>query len=173
MLYRDIKDIGLKWHEPEESIQRLQNEFEIDAPISVIRQFYIDHSSSSEFIELYGDINLHNIKWSLIELPTKVLLDIGDAATHPQYVIEVSESAKHYNSYGDSAIHVVPNVAKHWKANGTWDTPPVFVDGTNLKVPTERFHLAEGHTRLGCLQGVWNEKIIEVAEFHKVYYGEI
>jgi len=172
MFYKELNNIELIHYDTEKSIQKLKNEFGINAPDSVIKQFYLDLSNKSDFLEFYGNINLNSIKWALVDVPTKDLLDIGDAATCPDYLVEISRNAALYNELGDDAIDSRKDVAEYWKVYGTWKTPPIFLDGTKLKKPTKKLHLVEGHTRLGCLKGVYTERLIELADFHQIYYGE-
>lgn len=172
MLYKELKNIDFVHYEPEKSIQRLKNEFGIDAPDSVIRQFYLDHRNNSSFIEYYGDINLYTIEWTLVDVLTEDLLAIGNAATYPDFIEEISNNAMLYNKEGDIVIDSRDDVIQWWKNHGTWKTPPIFLDGTKLKKPTKKLHLVEGHTRLGNLKGIFTEKVFKLANFHKIYYGK-
>lgn len=172
MLYKELNDIDFVSYEQEKSIQRLKNEFGINAQDSVIQQFYLDHHNKSSFMELYGHINLHEIKWTLINVSTETLLKIGDAATYPDFIEEVSKYSEQYSKFGDKVIDSRDDVIQYWKNNGTWKVPPIFINGNILKYPTKKFHLVEGHTRLGNLHGISKENIFVLAEYHHIYYGE-
>ena len=171
MLYKELKDIGFVSYERVKSIQRLKNEFGINAPDSVIKQFYLDHHDKDSFIEFYGHIDLHTIKWTLIEVSTENILAIDDAATYPDFIKDVSIDIKYCNKISD--IDVRADVVHHWKNYATWKTPPIFLDGTKLKKPTKKLHLVEGHTRVGNLKGIFSKKLFKLADFHKIYYGII
>lgn len=171
--FSDLKNINFPTFETESSIKRLQNEYKVDVPESVIEQFYIDHSDKHEFQKLYGAIDLNSIEWQLVEIPTNKILNLGSAATHPDYIFEVSEDASHYDEIGDSAIDCREDVLEHWKQHGTWMTPPIFIKGEVLGKPEIDLHLVEGHTRVGCLCGLKNYQVIDVAKVHKVYLGKL
>lgn len=171
--FSDLKNINFQRFEAESSIKLLQNEYGIDAPKSVIEQFYIDHSDKFQFQKLYGAIDLNSIEWQLLEIPTSKMLNLGRSATHPDFILEVSEDASHYNEVGDSAIDCRKDVLEHWKQYGTWITPPIFIKGEVLGKPEIDLHLVEGHNRVGCLCGLTNYQIIEVAKVHKVYLGKL
>ena len=171
MLFKELKNIRFVWSEPEKSIKKLKSKYNINAPDLVIKQFYFDHHDKEEFNDLYGDLNLHQIKWTTLSVETEELINIGDSATFPDFVKEVSEDASYYEIRGDSAIHVRKEVSKYWKNYGTWMTPPVFINGEILKKPSNKLHLVEGHMRLGCLTGISKYKIIKLSKKHKIFYG--
>jgi len=172
MLYKELNKIELCMHDFAKSIKKLQNEFGINAPNSVIRQFYLDHHDKSAFIELYGELDLHNIKWRLKNISIEDLLFINEEATYPDFVKEIAQNAKFYYELGDAVIDTRIDIIQYWKNHGTWKTPPILINGTILKNPTSKFHLVEGHTRLGNLKGIYTEKVFKLANFHKIYYGE-
>lgn len=173
MFYRELKDIDFVSSTRGESIKRLKDEFGINAPNLVIEQFYLDHNNNDSFLELYGNIDLRTIKWALVEVSTENILAIDDAATCPDFVKDISENATLYNERGDEMIDIRNDVIQGWKNNGTWITPPIFIDGTKLKKQTKKLHLVEGHTRVGNLKGIVTNKLFELADFHKIYYGAI
>jgi hypothetical protein len=170
--FRDLEEIEFVWYQPEKSIKKLQDEYSIHAPELVIQQFYIDHRDKDEFIELYGDLDLHQLEWSLTFIPVTELIRLRDSATYPKYIEEVSEHASMYAKWGDKAIDGREEVSNYWKKNGTWMTPPIFIDGRILNKPTTSLHLVEGHTRVGCLQGLAKYKVIDIATEHQVYFGQ-
>ena len=122
---------------------------------------------------LYGEVDLNTIEWELVEIATEELLNLGSLATHPDFILEVSEDASHYNDLGDKAINCRESDLIHWKQFGSWVTPPVFIKGEVLGKPDVDLHLVEGHTRLGHLLGLTKYKVFSVAKVHKVYLGQL
>lgn len=173
MLYKELKEIDFLSSEREESIKRLKNEFKLDAPKLVIEQFYLDHHKNYSFLELYGTVDLQTIQWNLIKVSTEKILAIDEEATYPNYVKEVSQNILLYNELGDSVIDIRNEVVQSWKNDGTWIIPPIFLDGSKLKQQTKKLHLVEGHTRVGNLKGIFQNKIFDLAKLHKIYYGSI
>ena len=171
--FSDLKKVNFLNDETESSIKRLKNEYGIDAPESVIEQFYIDHSDKFQYQKLYGEINLYSIEWQLVEIPTCKMLNLGRSATHPDFLLETSEDASNYDEVGDSAIDCREDVLEQWKLHGTWITPPIFINGEILGKPEIDLHLVEGHTRVGCLCGLTKYHVFHVAEVHKVYLGKL
>lgn len=172
MLYKELNHVDFIRYEHINSIQKLKDEFHINAPASVMSQFYLDHSDKSSFLELYGDINLYTIKWKLIDIQIDELLSVVDAATYPEFVEEVANTISYNKERNNMFIDVRDDVVQYWEKYGTWKTPPIFLDGTILKTPTTKLHLVEGHTRLGNLKGIFKEGLLKLANFHKIYYGE-
>ena len=173
MKYRELKDAEIERDNLVEAIRALSKDYSITAPDSVMEQFYIDHSASEEFINMYGHIDLSKIVWSIIEVGVDELRSIDDNATYPDYLAEVSEDASNFESMGEKVISVVPSVRAFWKNHGTWNTPPVFISGTLLNQKSSaKYHLVEGHTRVGCLIGLSKYKVINLANKHLVYYGQ-
>jgi hypothetical protein len=171
MNFCDLQCIDFTRYDVESSVKKLKNEYKIDAPDSVVEQFYIDHSDKTKFQELYGSIDLHTIEWQLIEIVTSEIINIGRSATYPDYIIDVSEDASHYEEVGDSVIDCRKYVLEHWQKFGTWITPPIFIKGNVIGRSEVGLHLVEGHTRVGCLYGLTKYKIIDVAEKHQIYLG--
>ncbi|WP_281559510.1 hypothetical protein [Thalassomonas sp. RHCl1] len=173
MKYGDLTRIGLDRIDMSSSIARLREEFSLTAPPSVIEQFYIDHSDDERFQRLYSHIDLTMIKWSLINVETKHFLELTNEATCSEYMNEVAEDASNFEHIGEDVISCIDNIRKHWKKNGSWVTPPVFINGNILQKPNDAvYHLVEGHTRVGCLKGLAKYKVIDIADTHEIYYGQ-
>lgn len=173
MRYSELSSLEFDPYDIDKSISIVKSAGKIHAPDSVIEQFYIDHSDNGRFINMYGSIDIERLEWKLIEVETRTLVNIGDAATYPDFVKEVTEDASRYKDQGDVAIDCRPNVSNHWKLHGTWVVPPIFLDGAMLTPPSMKYHLVEGHTRVGCLCGVAKYGTINLAKKHKIYFGSI
>lgn len=171
MKYIDLHNIALQEGQLKQNINLLKNNYSIKAPNSVIEQFYIDHNDDGVFKELYGDLDILKMNWSLIEVGTEKFLQINKAASYPNFLKETSQDASRFKEEGEYAIARIERDVAYWKKNGTWSVPPIFIDGHILKNPTTEFHLVEGHTRVGSLIGNTKQKLVRVASKHKVYFG--
>lgn len=172
MKYNDLVRLNLQDMEINEAIIALRTVYNLNAPDLVLRQFYIEHSDKDSFQNLYENIDLLRIKWSLIKVPKSVFLSNELTATHNSYLNEISEDAKFYDKYGDYVIAKKENDLKYWKQEGTWRTPPVFISGTILGQKMSNYHLVEGHTRVGSLRGICRYNLLPILEEHEIYFGE-
>ena len=172
MKYIDLSNIVFDPYDIENNIKLVEN-LGVQAPRSVIEQFYIDHNRDSTFQELYGDLDLSLLEWELIEAPTELFFQIGHNASYADFLEEMSEDASHYESNGDSVIDCRPEVLSHWKEFGSWLTPPILIDGNVIGKRAKTPHLVEGHSRVGCLLGINKYKIIHSASIHKIYWGTL
>ena len=93
MLYRDLLPIFSERpiFKAPEAERILREQYSIAAPTPVIQEIYYGLAGYDRFQELYGDLNIDQIEWKLIELPTKNFLTIGDNATYPDFLHEVVE----------------------------------------------------------------------------------
>jgi hypothetical protein len=173
MKYSDLLQINFDWWDKTGNIQKLKKEFSINAPDSVIEQFYLDHSNKVEFIELYGDFDITKIIWKLKDFPTAFFEKIGNNATFPDFLNEKAQDASHYSKHGDWMIDGRENVVCQWKKIGTWLTPPILIDRNLLGEELGTPHLVEGHSRVGCLLGINKYKIIPLSSHHKAYWGTL
>ncbi|GAB2191088.1 hypothetical protein [Sessilibacter sp. MAH2] len=172
MKFRELPNFINNKLEPELSKSIIKNQLNINAPDSVVKQFYIDHSDKDEFISMYGHIDLTKILWSLIEVHVDEIISISTEATFPDYMNEVSEDASYFSQIGEKVISSRLEIREHWKMHGTWRVPPVFISRELLNPPSIKgLHLVEGHTRVGCLKGLSKYKVIDVKKYHKVYFG--
>ena len=172
MKYRDLSKIKLDPFDRDKNLETVK-QIGIEAPDSVIEQFYLDHNQNSRFLSLYGDLELDELRWELIDLETSEFLKIGNNASFAEFLEEVSEDASHYEQVGESVIDCRPKVLNHWKLNGTWLMPPIFLDCSLLGGVSNMPHLVEGHTRVGCLLGLNKYRIIPIAAKHQVYWGSL
>ena len=157
MLYRDLLPIFSERpiFKAPEAERILREQYSIAAPTPVIQ-------------ELYGDLNIDQIEWKLIELPTKNFLTIGDNATYPDFLHEVVEDFT--TRKGD--VFMDDEIKAHWCNFGTWCEPPFFIDRALLKSNTTGLHLMEGHTRVGTLLGAVKYNFVKLANTHKIYYAQ-
>lgn len=173
MKYRELREAVIDATAISESINLLKSKHSLDAPESVMEQFYIDHSANEDFINLYGHIDLRKMQWKLKKISAGRLCDIGENATYPEHVADVAEDVSDFVTAGNKEIHADPKVREYWERYGTWRTPPIFISGNLLNPPNSRkYHLVEGHTRVGTLIGLRRSAIIHTTEQHLIFYGK-
>ncbi|EFB3242237.1 hypothetical protein ACR6AW_004724 [Escherichia coli] len=170
MLYRDLLPIFSERpiFKAPEAERILREQYSIAAPTPVIQEIYYGLAGYDRFQELYGDLNIDQIEWKLIELPTKNFLTIGDNATCPDFLHEVVEDFT--TRKGD--VFMDDEIKAHWCNFGTWCEPPFFIDRALLKSNTTGLHLMEGHTRVGTLLGAVKYNFVKLANTHKIYYAQ-
>ncbi len=172
MKYIDLSKVVFDPYDVEKNIKLVES-FGVQAPKSVIEQFYVDHNRDNTFQELYGELDLNSLHWELVEVPTNLFCQIGENASYADYLEEVSEDASQYKWAGDSVIDCRHEVLSHWKQYGSWLTPPILIDGSVIGKLLNTPHLVEGHSRVGCLLGINKYKIIPSAPTHKIYWGTL
>lgn len=71
MLYRDLLPIFSERpiFKAPEAERILREQYSIAAPTPVIQEIYYGLAGYDRFQELYGDLNIDQIEWKLIELP--------------------------------------------------------------------------------------------------------
>ncbi|EFL0143922.1 hypothetical protein NK159_003753 [Escherichia coli] len=170
MLYRDLLPIFSERtiFEAPEAERILREQYSIIAPSPVIQEIYYGLVGDDRFQKLYGDLDIDQIEWKLIELPTKNFLTIGDNATCPDFLHEVVED--YMTHKGD--VFMDDEIKAHWCNFGTWCEPPFFIDRALLKSNTTGLHLMEGHTRVGTLLGAVKYNFVKLANTHKIYYAQ-
>lgn len=175
MHYSELNEISLDRENTKISVARLKSEYKIEAPDLVISQFYVDHSDDEVFQGLYGMIDLKAIRWSLLKLNADCFSNIGNNATHPEYMREVSEGVALYRGHSDSMISPSKDIREHWKTYGTWKVPPIFINREIISSSKyeNKLHLVEGHTRVGCLLGLLDCKSEFINRYQEVYYGDL
>ena len=61
-------------------------------------------------------------------------------------------------------------VVKYWRENNTWLRKPIFINASLIK-KDNKFHLVEGHTRVGILKGAVQNGILDIESTHEIWYG--
>jgi hypothetical protein len=152
-------------YESPKAIKILREQYGLDAPDPVIKEIYYALAGFERFQTLYGHLQLSDIEWISTELPSVAFLTIGDNASYPNYLHEVSDD---YLGRGFE-IDPRPEVAEHWQTLGTWLEPPFFLDRSLLAPNESGIHLVEGHTRVGTLLGAIKYNFVKVADSHKIF----
>ncbi|EPW5455660.1 hypothetical protein [Enterobacter hormaechei] len=170
MLYSELLAIfnELPLFESPEAIKILREQYGLDAPDPVIKEIYYALAGFERHQTLYGHLELSKIEWIRTELPSAVFLGIGDNATFPNYLHEVSED---YHGEG-FVLDLRPEVDEHWRKFGTWLEPPFLIDRSLLVPKANGLHLVEGHTRVGTLLGALKYNFVTVAKRHSIFLAK-
>ncbi|STF91161.1 Uncharacterised protein [Escherichia coli] len=171
MLYRDLLPIFSERpiFKAPEAERILREQYSIAAPTPVIQEIYYGLAGYDRFQELYGDLNIDQIEWKLIELPTKNFLKLSGIMLLT--LIFCMRSFEDFTTRkGD--VFMDDEIKAHWCNFGTWCEPPFFIDRALLKSNTTGLHLMEGHTRVGTLLGAVKYNFVKLANTHKIYYAQ-
>ncbi|EHK0753585.1 hypothetical protein RG677_004786 [Vibrio parahaemolyticus] len=135
-----------------------------ETPVDVLEQFYADHGQNSDFQEQYSHLEISCLNWLLCELK---YCDIANVTVFPDFESWVNtctlKSQRVATENDWSLIGHNAATVSHWENHNTWLRPPVMLmcDG--------KYHLVEGHSRLGCLKGLVDSGIISQESKHKVW----
>lgn len=149
------------------AFEQLLNAHDVHWPTAVVKQFLFDHGATSEFIKLYGHLDLNGIVWELRTVQASELVAashyagftrVEEVAGHPHYTLKL------YRSPELLALRPDP-----W--TNTWAEPPIFIEGALRRPRQRQLHLVEGHTRLGVLQGLLMLGEVAADSVHEAFIG--
>ncbi len=140
-------------------------------PLDVMEQLYSDHGLSSEFQDQYADVDINNLRWSLINVEAKSLIQSSIYEDFENWFLTCIEKSKRVGLTGDyNLVHNLKCVSKYWKDHKTWDRPPVFFSQEVLSKKNS-LHLVEGHSRLGALKGLVEGNSLSGNDTHMAWIG--
>jgi hypothetical protein len=142
-----------------------------NVPEDVFIQFFYDHGRKSEFQLQYSTLEILNIKWIDTKLTVNELLNLSIYSGFIDWVETVENRAKKCNINNFNSIDIRKEVVKHWQNNYTWIKPPILILG-NIINSSRKYHLVEGHTRIGTLKGLFNQGLLKNTQTHKVWLGK-
>ncbi|RXJ69330.1 hypothetical protein CRV08_04800 [Halarcobacter ebronensis] len=141
-----------------------------ETPEEVLEQFFYDHGQNGGFQNQYSNIDINKLKWCKKKAKAKDIIECSIYERFYPWVNSVSERLKYFEKNSYSCIDVRKDVVDYWSKNYTWMKAPIFLEGKILD-SKKKIHLVEGHTRLGILIGLLNNKIIEKNTLHEIWYG--
>jgi hypothetical protein len=141
-----------------------------DIPKQVVQQVLVDHGRKSEFQTQYGHLDLNSIRWSKESIAGVDLAESSHFERFDRWYKAVGHRASLVATDGWRCIDSRQAIVEHWEQHLTWITPPVLIDGALVGRPS-RFHLMEGHTRVGLLAGLVEVGIIDGLMTHDVWVG--
>jgi hypothetical protein len=141
-----------------------------DMPKEVVQQVFVEHGRKAEFQSQYGHLDLNSIRWNKESIAGVGLAESSHFEGFYRWYNVVGKRASLVATEGWSCIDRRQTVVEHWKKHLTWITPPVLIDGALVNRPS-RFHLMEGHTRVGLLAGLIEVGIIDGLITHEVWVG--
>lgn len=140
-------------------------------PKDVLEQVYSDHGRKYDFQKQYGEIELDSITWKKIQVSGSEIVNCTYYSLFTAVEIACSRLV-HWDEQNWNCIDVRSQIVSHWKKENTWKRPPIFIDGSFIQ-GSNKYHLVEGHTRLGVLIGLLNRKITLHKDKHLIWYGDI
>lgn len=179
MQYRELRRLKFDYHQFDEFQSHLAA-LGITAPSLVSKQFYFDHRDNTNFLQQYGHLDLYRLHWEEITLTTLELCQVSMhegmsrwSKSVAQKVEAVAQRGAAFTERGSRALDTRADVVAHWSEHRTWKTPPVLIDKAITKPRGERRHLVEGHTRIGCLRGLFAAGELPEDSTHLVFWGTL
>lgn len=168
MLFRDLLNLPFNCESNTISLDALESV--VDSPIEVVQQVFVDHGRKAEFQSQYGNLNLISISWYKEAITGADLVESSHFEGFDHWYNTVRHRGVLVATKGWSCIDTRKSVIEYWAANLTWRTRPVLIDGTLVNRPS-KFHLVEGHTRVGLLAGLIDVGILDKSTTHEVWIG--
>lgn len=141
-----------------------------NVPKEVVQQVFVEHGRKPEFQSQYGHLDLSSVGWRKRSIAGRDLAASSHFEGFDHWYKAVGNRASLVATKGWHCIDRRLTVAAHWEEHRTWITPPVLIDGA-LVNRQSRFHLMEGHTRMGLLSGLIEVGIIDGLMTHEVWVG--
>ncbi|WP_429052072.1 hypothetical protein [Aeromonas veronii] len=138
-----------------------------NTPLDVLEQFYADHGRNCSFQEQYADVDISNLKWSLVVLSYNEIANASIFSDFKCWSDICSLKSHRVASKNDwSLICHNKLTVQNWESNSTWFRPPIMLlTGAN-------YHLVEGHSRFGCLKGLVTSGVISPEQCHQVWLAK-
>ncbi|MBI0425004.1 hypothetical protein [Psychrobacter sp. NG27] len=137
-------------------------------PIDVLEQFYQDHGRNEQFHEQYAELDIHNLKWELVNLTFNEISCATIFSSFQRWVDACYIKSRRVSTdLNWKLIGHTDQTVENWKYNHTWNRSPIFLE-LNCKL-----HLVEGHSRFGCLRGLVSEGLIPSNRTHKIWLAKI
>lgn len=167
MLIRDLLNFE---HESQARLSwSVLQQLNIPMPDDPLEQFIYDHGTKQEFIDAYGEVDIHRTSWSCELLPTNHILGCTTKDENSaSYVADVANDFRNGLSGWLDEGHRQED-ANHWVENRTWRRPPIFFE--HPSIDEGHLHLVEGHTRTGALIGLHRFDPALVLDAHLVWVG--
>ena len=121
-------------------------------PRLVLDQWLYPHYFNRNTVNNYGWLDYTRVSWLETRLTVDELTSLHVISEYRHWV----ESRARLRAYDEFTC--TPHDLEHWKRFGTWRIPPVVLDVSSLRESQSyaelgvRWHLVEGHTRLGYLR---------------------
>ncbi len=140
-------------------------------PSGILEQLYSAHGRKSEFQDQYASLDLDGIRWIEGDLEASSIIA---ASVYPEFrpwFDSVSCRVNEMYEKGWNSIDVRPAVRESWEKNRTWLQAPILISG-DLVGSDSKFHLVEGHTRVGLLKGLVAHGTVTPDSVHRVWVGK-
>lgn len=141
-----------------------------ETPNAVLEQVYSAHGRKLEFQQQYGDLDLQRIEWTMRCIRAEIIIASSVHSEFAEWVNAVATRATAWRAQGWSCIDSRPAIRNHWSTNRTWLAAPVLLAG-DLVNSDAKFHVVEGHTRIGLLKGLVVHEVIAADSTHMVWIG--
>lgn len=139
-----------------------------NTPEEVLEDLYHDHGANEVLQSEYAEIDIERITWSSQSYPIENLININILEDNQDWVNTCKhKSSRVSDNYDWGQIEHSRLVNEHWMRYGTWRRRPIVFEINN------ELCLVEGHSRIGCLQGLYGKDLINLSPLHDVWLGQI
>jgi len=139
-----------------------------NTPLDVLEQFYRDHGRNEQFQQQYAELDIHNLRWELVNLTFDEMSCATIFSSFQSWVDSCYLKSRRVSiDLNWKLIGHTYQTIEHWKRNHTWKRMPIF-----LELDCE-LRLVEGHSRFGCLKGLVSEGLIPNDKTHQVWLAKI
>lgn len=146
--WKELRPDGGRFGENvEEYVARISPVFNV--PLEVAEQWLYTHYENEHVVANYAWIDYRKVGFECVDLPGSVISQLNVIEAFSAFVRERSSPR------GYDELSCLKEDVDHWRAHGTWRTPPVVLDVRSLgSIPAYTdirgpYQLVEGHTRLG------------------------
>jgi hypothetical protein len=153
---------------PMDVLRRLR----LPMPEDVLEQFLGDHGIKHEFQQQYGELDLHGLRWDLVQTAAKEIIACSAYPGFQEWVQSCRKRTLDVPKTGWAGVHLAADAKKHWQTHRTWRRAPVFIRG-ELVGSDRPLHLVEGHTRTGALKGLVESEWLSGDSMHEIWLASL
>ena len=141
-----------------------------DIPLEVAKQFLSDHGRKEHFQLQYARLDLAKLRWNRVYETAEKISMASVFSEFRNWFEQVGYRAEDIAIKNWQCIDRRQAVQAHWREHQTWLVPPILLRG-DLVSTCSRYHLAEGHTRVGLLRGLISKGILASDSMHIIWLG--
>ena len=139
-------------------------------PDYIIENLYSHHGRKPEFQSQYSGIRIDEVRWRKETLTANTITRSEIYQEFSGWMSVVRNRVERFEEEGRACIDVRDDVVAHWQRFRTWMTPPIAIRNELIR-NSQGLWLVEGHTRLGILQALVEQSIIDGDSLHEIWIG--
>lgn len=169
MLFKDL--LRLRRHPSGLVPMEVLEALELPMPQEVLEDFVQKTGTHESFQQLFGELDLHTLRWERRSLPASELLACSFDAQFAQFVTERANQARRVITEGWGKVTLTDDSIRSWKEHRTWRRAPTSLRGDVVGSPAS-ICLIEGYIRLGMLRGLVESGWLSRESHHEIWVGE-